>query len=276
MKPYKFEYFRPASLEEALDLLARHSEDVRILAGGQSLVPMMNFRLVQPKRLMDITALKSLDYIRAERDTVEVGATTTQAKLLEWPQLASTVPLVAMALPHVGHFQTRSRGTVCGSVAHSDPVSELPLCLAVLGGSVILSSKKTGSREVSAADFQLGLLLTARRYDEMVTAVRFPVRQPGTGYAFQEMAERKGDLAVCAVAAKVSDRGIRLGVGGVAEKPTVRDWNDLPDSGLDEALNAFAWDLEGSDDIHGSAVYRRQLVRRLGRRAIMEARECRK
>lgn len=276
MKPCKFEYFRPASLDEALDLLARHSEDVRILAGGQSLVPMMNFRLVQPKKLMDITAIKSLDTIRAERDYVEVGAVTTQAKLLEWPQLPSTVPLVAMALPHVGHFQTRSRGTVCGSVAHSDPVSELPLCLAVLDGSVILSSKKTGSREVKADEFQLGLLLTARRYDEMVTAVRFPVRQPGAGYAFQEMAERKGDLAVCAVAAKVTDRSVRLGVGGVAEKPAVRDWNDLPDSGLDEALNAFAWDLEGSDDIHGSAAYRRQLVRRLGRRAIMEARECRK
>ncbi len=274
MKPCKFEYFRPGSLEEAVELLARHSEEVRILAGGQSLVPMMNFRLVQPKKLMDITNIKSLSYIRAERDYVEVGATTTQAKLLEWQQLAASVPLVAKALPHVGHFQTRSRGTVCGSIAHSDPVSELPLCLAVLEGSVILSSK-SGTREVKASEFQLGLLLTARRYDEMVSAVRFPLKKPGVGYAFQEMAERKGDLAVCAVAATVTDHTIRLGVGGVAEKPTVRDWTDLPDSGLDEALNQFAWDLEGSDDIHGSAMYRRQLVRRLGRRVIMEARECR-
>lgn len=274
MKPCKFEYHRPASLEEALEILARHSEDARIIAGGQSLVPMMNFRLVQPKMLLDINGIKSLTYIRGERDYIEVGATTTQAQLLDWPQLATVSPLLAKALPHVGHFQTRSRGTVCGSIAHSDPSSELPLCLAVLGGSVILRSK-SGTREVGVADFQLGLLLTARRYDEMVTAVRFPVRQPGAGYAFDEMAERKGDLAVCAVAAKVTDRAIRLGVSGVAEKATVRDWNDLPDSGLDEALNQFAWDLEASDDIHGSAVYRRQLVRRLGRRVILEARQCR-
>lgn len=274
MKPCKFEYHRPASLEEALEILARHSEDARIIAGGQSLVPMMNFRLVQPKMLLDINGIKSLSYIRGERDYIEVGATTTQAQLLDWPQLATVSPLLAKALPHVGHFQTRSRGTVCGSIAHSDPSSELPLCLAVLGGSVILRSK-SGTREVGVADFQLGLLLTARRYDEMVTAVRFPVRQPGAGYAFDEMAERKGDLAVCAVAAKVTDRAIRLGVSGVAEKATVRDWNDLPDSGLDEALNQFAWDLEASDDIHGSAVYRRQLVRRLGRRVILEARQCR-
>lgn len=274
MKPCKFEYHRPSSLEEALEILARHSEDARIIAGGQSLVPMMNFRLVQPKMLLDINGLKSLSYIRGERDYIEVGATTTQAQLLDWPQLATVSPLLAKALPHVGHFQTRSRGTVCGSIAHSDPSSELPLCLAVLGGSVILRSK-TGTREVGVTDFQLGLLLTARRYDEMVTAVRFPVRQPGAGYAFDEMAERKGDLAVCAVAAKVTDRAIRLGVSGVAEKATVRDWNDLPDSGLDEALNQFAWDLEASDDIHGSAVYRRQLVRRLGRRVILEARQCR-
>lgn len=274
MKPCKFEYHRPASLEEALEILARHSEDARIIAGGQSLVPMMNFRLVQPKMLLDINGIKSLSYIRGERDYIEVGATTTQAQLLDWPQLATVSPLLAKALPHVGHFQTRSRGTVCGSIAHSDPSSELPLCLAVLGGSVILRSK-SGTREVGVADFQLGLLLTARRYDEMVTAVRFPVRQPGAGYAFDEMAERKGDLAVCAVAAKVTEHAIRLGVSGVAEKATVRDWNELPDSGLDEALNQFAWDLEASDDIHGSAVYRRQLVRRLGRRVILEARQCR-
>ena len=274
MKPSKFEYLCATSLDEAVAALAKHGEDARIIAGGMSLVPMMNFRLVQPKMLLDISRIQSLSYIRPEKNTIEVGATTTQAQFLSGPQLAPTAPLLAKALPHVGHFQTRARGTVCGSVAHSDPSSELPLCLAVLGGSVILSSK-SGSREVGVDDFQLGLLLTARRYDEMVSAVRFPVRQPGAGYAFDEMAERKGDLAVCAVAAKVTDRAIRIGVGGVAAKPAVRDWNDLPDSGLDEALNQFAWELEGSDDIHGSAVYRRQLVRRLGRRAIFEARACR-
>jgi len=274
MKPSQFDYIRASGLEEAVESLARHGEGARVLAGGQSLVAMMNFRLIQPKVLIDISGIKALSYIRLERGCIEVGASTTQAVLMAWPELASVAPLLAQALPHVGHFQTRSRGTVCGSVAHSDPSSELPLCLATLGGSVVLRSTH-GTREVAAKDFQVGLMATARRPDEIVAAVRFPVRQPGTGYAFHEMAERHGDLAVCAVAARVSEAGVRLGVGGVADKPSVREWAGLTEDGIDAALNEFAWDLEASDDIHGSAMYRRQLVRRLGRRAILEAKACR-
>ncbi|MCZ7564029.1 MAG: FAD binding domain-containing protein [Burkholderiales bacterium] len=273
MKPAKFEYVRARSVEEAVEHLARRGEDARILAGGQSLVAMMNFRLVQPKLLIDISGLPALSYVRLDGGVVEVGASATQAKLMSWPDLAATVPLLSAALPHVGHFQTRSRGTVCGSIAHSDPSSELPLCLATLGGTVVLQSR-AGRREVPAADFQIGLMLTARRPDELVVAVRFPVRAQRTGYAFMEMTERHGDLAVCAVAVQATDRAVRLGVGGVADKPTVRDWRDLPAGGVEEALNEFAWDLEGSDDIHGTAMYRRQLVRRLGHRAILEARAC--
>lgn len=273
MKPAKFEYVRARSVEEAVEHLARRGEDARILAGGQSLVAMMNFRLVQPKLLIDISGLPALSYVRLDGGVVEVGASATQAKLMSWPDLAATVPLLSAALPHVGHFQTRSRGTVCGSIAHSDPSSELPLCLATLGGTVVLQSR-SGRREVPAADFQIGLMLTARRPDELVVAVRFPVRAQRTGYAFMEMTERHGDLAVCAVAVQATDRAVRLGVGGVADKPTVRDWRDLPAGGVEEALNEFAWDLEGSDDIHGTAMYRRQLVRRLGHRAILEARAC--
>jgi 2-furoyl-CoA dehydrogenase FAD binding subunit len=274
MKPCSFDYVRAASLEEALEALARHGEDARILAGGQSLVPMMNFRLVQPKVLIDISAIEALSYVRLERGRIEIGASTTQARLMAWPELASAAPLLAKALPHVGHYQTRSRGTVCGSIAHSDPSSELPLCLATLGGTVVLRSRR-GSRELPASEFQLGLMLTARRPDEMIAAVRFPARLPGAGYAFLEMAERKGDLAVCAIAAQASGQDIRIGVGGVADKPAVREWKGLPEAALDDALNELAWELEGSDDIHGTPMYRRQLVRRLGRRAILEARECR-
>ena len=274
MKPSQFDYIRASGLEEAVESLARHGEGARVLAGGQSLVAMMNFRLIQPKVLIDISGIKALSYIRVERGHIEVGASTTQAVFMAWPELASVAPLLAQALPHVGHFQTRSRGTVCGSVAHSDPSSELPLCLATLGGSVVLRSTQ-GTREVAAKDFQVGLMATARRPDEIVAAVRFPVRQPGTGYAFHEMAERHGDLAVCAVAARVSGAGVHLGVGGVADKPSVREWAGLTEDGIDAALNEFAWDLEASDDIHGSAMYRRQLVRRLGRRAILEAKACR-
>lgn len=273
MKPCRFDYIRAADIGEALEALARHGEDARILAGGQSLVAMMNFRLVQPKVLIDISGIEALSYVRLDGGFIEVGASATQARLMAWPELAKTSPLLALALPHVGHFQTRSRGTVCGSIAHADPSSELPLCLATLGGSVVLRSK-AGRRELPAAEFQVGLMLTARRPDEMVAAVRFPVRQPQTGYAFHEMAERHGDLAVCAVAVKATGQSIQLGVGGVADKPAVRQWSRLEDGGIDDALNELAWDLGGSDDIHGTATYRRQLVRRLGRRAILEAREC--
>ena len=274
MKPKSFNYLRARDLGEALDCLALYGEDARILAGGQSLVAMMNFRLVQPKVLIDIAAIAELDYIRIEGGCIEVGAAVTQARLMAWPELSKASPLLAKALPNVGHYQTRSRGTICGSIAHSDPSSEQPLCLAMLSGSVMLRSSR-GARLVSAADFQIGTLSTSRLADEIVTAVRFPVSPPEVGYAFREMAQRRGDFAICAVAASATKDSVRLGVGGVADRPTVRDWTGLADSKLDEALNEFAWDLGGGDDIHATASYRRQLVRRLGRQAILEAKTCR-
>lgn len=273
MKPKPFTYLRPADINEALQALARIGEDARILAGGQSLLPMMNFRLAQAKALIDISRLGPLAYIRKTAGEIEIGAATTQAQLLAWPQLGDATPLLSAALPHVGHFQTRSRGTVCGSIAHSDPASELPLCLATLEGKVVLRSSK-GERVLPAAEFQTGMLATARRPDEVVVAVRFPERKQGAGYAFMEMAQRHGDFAICAVAALVSGKTTRLGVGGVADKPTVREWSGLSNGELDDALNDFAWELGGTDDHHATAAYRRELVRRLGRRAIEEAAKC--
>jgi 2-furoyl-CoA dehydrogenase FAD binding subunit len=273
MKPKSFNYLRPDDLHEALQALQRLREDVRIMAGGLSLVPMMNFRLLETKYVIDISGLASLSYIRETSAEIEIGATETQASVLAWPKLAKSVPLLSLAMPYVGHFQTRSRGTVCGSIAHSDPSSELPLCLATLGGGVVLQSVRT-TRVLTAEEFQIGMLATARQPDEMVTAVRFPVRQPGAGYAFAEMAQRHGDFAICAVAAVVSGNAVRLGVGGVGEKPTVRDWPALADGEIDDALNDFAWELGGSDDIHANAGYRRDLVRELGRRVIEEAKKC--
>ena len=282
MKPRQFDYVRAETLDEALSCLAEHGNDARILAGGQSQVPMLNFRLIQTQMLIDINRIEALNYIRVENGALEIGAATPQVDLLDWPDLASTVPLLAVALPHVGHFQTRNRGTVCGSIAHSDPSSELPLSLATLEGEVVLQSK-SGRRIVKAIDFQVDLLTTDKRSDEMITAVRFPVGVAGTGYAFKEMSRRKGDFAIVSLAAAVSEKSIRLGIGGVAATPTIRDWPGLEvglDAGLDEdqlddALNAFAWDLGGDDDIHATGQYRRELVRRLGRRTIMEAKQCR-
>lgn len=275
MKPKAFEYIRARSVSEALAVLDREGDDVKIIAGGQSLVAMMNIRLVEPKKLIDISHIEELSQIRISGDVIEVGAAVTQARLMVWAELGRLAPLLAMALPHIGHYQTRSRGTVCGSIAHSDPSSELPLCLATLGGSVVLRSSQ-GSRVVSAAEFQIGMLATARSANEMIVAVRFPVARPKTGYFFNEATQRHGDFAMCAVAAVVSESNIRLGVGGVAEQPTVRDWKNLAVNDIGDALNQFAWDLGGSDDIHATAEYRRQLVRNLGRQAILEARKCQK
>ena len=273
MKPKSFTYLRPASIDEAVQALARWREDARILAGGQSLVAMMNFRLIEAQVLIDVSDLAPLAYIREGNGEIEVGASTTQAQFMTWPKLAERAPLLNAAMPHVGHYQTRSRGTVCGSIAHSDPSSELPLCLATLGGSVVMTSSR-GTRVLSCGDFQTGMLTTARLPDELITAVRFPTRKPGAGYAFTEMAQRHGDFAICAVAAVVSGKTTRLGVGGVAEKPTVREWSGLDESGIDDALNDLAWDLGGTDDSHATAVYRRGLVRSLGRQVIEEAKKC--
>lgn len=274
MKPKGFDYLKATSVGEATEALARGGEDVRLIAGGMSLVPMLNFRLVEPSILIDISKIADRKYIREEKGMVEIGSATRQCELEKWDEVGEKLPLLAEALPVLGHYQTRARGTVCGSLVHADPSSELPLCLATLGGEVVLSSSK-GSRTLKASDFQTGMLSVAKRADEMVTAVRYPIAQRGVGYAFREMSQRHGDYAIVALAAVASENKIKLGVGGVADKPTVREWENLDDSALDEALNTFAWDLGGYDDIHASARYRRELVRRLGKKTIEEARKCR-
>ena len=274
MKPGPFDYIRAASAEEALDGLAAAGDEARILAGGLSLVPMLNFRLAEPAILIDISGIAELDYTRLDGGWVEIGAATRQSALERWDETPGKLPLIHAAFPHIGHYQTRSRGTVCGSIAHSDPSSELPLCLAALGGEVVLRSA-AGERRLAAREFQTGMLTTAKRGDEMVSAVRFPVAEAGSGYAFAEMAQRRGDFAIVALAASASGERVRLGVGGVADHPVVREWNGVEGGALDDALNAFAWDLGGYDDVHATARYRRELVRRLGRRVIEEARSCR-
>jgi 2-furoyl-CoA dehydrogenase FAD binding subunit len=274
MKPKAFDYVKAASPDEAVEMLARGGEDAKVIAGGMSLVPMLNFRLVEPQLLVDISRLAPMDYIRMAGDKVEIGCATRQTTLEHWPDLAARLPLVKAAFPFIGHYQTRARGTVCGSLAHADPSSELPLCLAVLGGEVVLRSRG-GVRTIAADQFQTGMLQTARRTDELVAAARYPVKKPGTGYAFNEMAQRRGDFAIVAVAAAVDGSKIRFGVGGVADKPAVREWSLMDGAALDDALNEFAWELGGYDDIHATARYRRELVRRLGRRVIEEAKSCR-
>lgn len=274
MKPREFDYLCADTIDEAVAELSEAGDDAKVIAGGQSLVAMMNLRLLEPRVLVDISRIETLSYIRADNGSIEIGASTTQAELQAWPGLAGQVPLLHAALPYIGHFQTRNRGTVCGSLAHADPSSELPLCLAVLGGEVVLRSSR-GERRLAADEFQTGMLSTARNAEELVAAARYPTRRNGLGYAFREVARRRGDFAIVSLAAAVSGDSIRIGIGGVADRPTVREWKALADDDLDDALNAFAWDLGGYDDIHATAKYRRRLVRRLGRRVIEEAKACR-
>ncbi|VVS97470.1 FAD binding domain-containing protein [Rhizobium sp. EC-SD404] len=273
MKPAAFDYLQAATLDEALDALQEAGGDARVIAGGQSLVPMLNMRLARPAVLVDIMRIEVLQKIERSGGDILIGAGVRQAKLEAWPDLADRLPLVAMALPWLGHVQTRARGTVCGSLAHADPSAELPLSLIALQGSVHLRTKRK-KRTVSAEDFFLGMMATELAEGEMIEAVSFPARAVGTGYGFNEIGRRHGDFAITAVAAVVTERAASIAVAGVDDRPRRFDVPLPSDSGLDDALNEIAWDLNARDDIHASARYRRELVRRLGRRTIEEAAAC--
>ena len=272
MKPAAFDLARPDTLDEALEVLAEHGADARVLAGGQSLGAMLNMRLATPRVLVDIAGLDALSGIREANGVIEVGASVTQDQFLSWPGLAAQ-PLLAKMLPWVGHYQTRQRGTVCGSLAHGDPSSELPLALALLGGEVVLASSR-GRRTLAAGDFQTGMMQTALAGDEMIVAARFPSAPAGSTYAFMEVGPRHGDFAIVAVAAVADQDGVGLGIGGVADTPAIRRLPRLEPADLPEALNAIAWELRGGSDVHATARYRRALVRNLGAKVIGEARDA--
>lgn len=274
MKPRAFDYVRPENVAEAVDLLAQYGEDARIMAGGQSLMAILNLRMSEPKVIVDIGGHKDLKGIKVEKGFLEVGASVTQNELMSWPDLARTSPLLAKALPWVGHFQTRNRGTVCGSLSHADPSSEIPLSLAILGGEVVLRSKR-GTRTVAAEEFQTGMLSTARESDEMMITARFPVGPQLARVAFREVARRHGDFAILALAAVAeNDKSVRLGIGGLADRPVATRIDASSKRAITEALGTLAWELEGSDDIHATARYRRDLLRRLGPIVIEEAIAC--
>ena len=270
MKPAAFDYLRADQADEAVAALAQHGEDARILAGGQSLMAVLNMRLANPALLIDISRSEPLAQVRIVQGQLCIGAAATQS-LVEWrPELARELPLLALAFPHISHFQVRNRGTVAGSIAHADPSAELPLCLLALEGEVVLRRAR-GRRVVKAVDFFTGMLLTVRAPDELLEEVRFPLVKSGTGHGFEEFSMRHGDFAVCAVAVVADAQRLRIAVGGVADRPTARDFPLLQGGALDDALNELAWSLEARDEPQASALLRRQLVRTLGRRAVQQA-----
>lgn len=275
MKPAPFDYVRAESVDEALDVLAQTGgDDARILAGGQSLLPMLNMRLARPQVVIDVMRVHALQKVHEKSGALTVYAGVRQIEIERRPRLAKDQPLLAGALAWVGHAQTRSRGTLCGSIAHADPSAELPLVLIALAGSVHLRSRKA-KRKVGAQDFFTGMMTTDRRDDEMIEAITFPPKAPATGYAFREIARRHGDFAIVACAAIADANSARLAIGGVAERPVVRTMPLPGSSALDDALHEFAWSLDARDDLHASARYRRELVRRIGKSTLEEALRCR-
>jgi 2-furoyl-CoA dehydrogenase FAD binding subunit len=274
MKPARFDYIRAETLAEAHAALAEDGNDARVIAGGQSLLPMLSMRLARPKVLIDIMRLPELQKIKADGQAIRIGAAVRQAELQAFPGLAESQPLLAAALPWIGHAQTRSRGTVCGSVAHADPSAELPLVLLALNGTIDLSSRRK-RRSIAANNFFTGMMSTARDGSELIEAITIPLKQDGHGYAFQEFSRRHGDFAIVSCAAIATQNGVRLAVGGVADRPQYRDFPALAGGELDDALDAFAWELDARDDLHATARYRRELIRRMGCATIEEARQCR-
>ena len=274
MKPPVFDYAVAEHIDEVTKFLSEEGDEAQLLAGGQSLVAMLNMRLVRPALVVDISNLPGQDFIRLQDDFVEIGCTVTQSDLHSWSDLDTSLPLLARALPWVGHQQTRNKGTICGSVAHADPSAELPLCFAALDGEVLLYSSQ-GERTLKVDEFQVGMLETACAPDEMIRMVRFPKAEISSGYGFGEVAYRHGDFAIVAIAVVANSNGVRIAIGGATEKPEVHEWPLREGKVLDDALNDLARNLNVIEDHHATARYRRSLISALGRRVVEDAILCR-
>ena len=287
MKSAAFEYTRAASIGEACELLARHGDGAKLIAGGQSLVPMMAMRLVRPASLIDINEIAALKFVAAENDAVRVGACTRQAVVERDGALAARVPLLRQALAWVGHAQTRNRGTIGGSLAHADPCAELPLAAQVLDARMVLRASSKGKRTLDAASFFTGAMSTAIRADECLEEIEWPVwRESRTGSAFTELCIRHGDFAVVAAAAQValddSGRCVRaaFGLAAVGQTPLAFPnlaaglvGNSLTEDLIRAAANDAADACEPGSDLHASAEYRRHLAAVLAARALHAAHE---
>ncbi len=283
MKPPPFEYSRPGSLDAALGMLADR-EDAKPLAGGQSLIPAMNFRLAAPAALVDLNGVEELAGISEGGDRLRIGAMTRHSAVERAPEVRRLAPLLAEAMNHVAHPQIRNRGTIGGSLAHADPAAELPAVMLALEAELILR-RRSGERRVRAAEFFTGLFATALAPGELITAIEIPVLPPRTGGAFEEFARRHGDYALVGVAALVTLDGAgrceraRIALLSVGDGPVLATgaMEMLAGSGLDEAVirkaaeQVAAEEIQPPSDIHATEAYRRQLARVLVRRAVARA-----
>jgi aerobic carbon-monoxide dehydrogenase medium subunit len=284
MKPAIFEYFAPATLDETLELLHEHGDDAKILAGGQSLMPLMNLRLARPKIIVDINRLGGLDGIASTGEGgLTIGALARHRAVEKSPLVREQNPLLASAMPLIGHFQIRNRGTMGGSLAHADPAAELP-ALAVLLGCEFSLAGKGAVRVVPAADFFLGYMATAIEPGELLTEIRFPSWRPGAAWAIDEIARRKGDFALVGVALSAELDGsanlqdVAIVMFGVSGKPQRIESAESMLKGrrvdrevLRELGRVVAEELEPDSDVHASAEYRKEVGGVLARRALESA-----
>ena len=283
MKPAAFDYHAPSTIDEALNLAGQFGQDAKFIAGGQSLVPMMNFRLVHPAHLIDLNGIAALSYLRVEGDELCIGSTTRHREVELSPIIRDGWPLISECMPFVAHVQIRNRGTLGGSLSHADPAAELPAVMTALEAKFVLRSSR-GTRVVAVKDFFVGTLTTAAEPGELLTEVRIPALPRPTGWAFDELSRRRGDFALVGAAALVHltlDGRIewaRLAFTGVGERPTraVRTEQALrgqsPTEGsIRVAAEQSSADLTPESDLHASAEYRRDVAKVMARRTLMKA-----
>lgn len=283
MKPAPFDYAAARSVDEAVELLAQYGQDCRVMAGGQSLMAMMNLRTVRPAVIVDISKVKELTTWFETEEGITIGAMVRQRQLETDEKLRAAVPLLAIAIHSVGHSATRSRGTIVGSLCHADPAAEMPVCAVTMQATLLLQSKR-GTREVPADEFFTGIFSTAAGEDEMVTAVRFPRLARRSSVAFEEIARRHGDFAMASAAcildfeATGAIKDVRLVFGGVGDVPVrgiagekILTGTKATEKEIDAAAKAAADTLEPYDDIHATADYRKAVAVVLAERVLSNA-----
>jgi carbon-monoxide dehydrogenase medium subunit len=281
MKPPRFQYCAPSILDDALALLGQYGLDAKVLAGGQSLIPLLNMRLAAPMYLVDINRIAQLDYIEARDDCLAIGAVTRHRQVEQSALIQQRYPLLVEAVRHIGHTQIRNRGTIVGSIAHADPSAELPALLTCLRGEVVAQSV-SGQRILKAEEFFTGYLSTTLEPDEVLTEVRFPWLSPHAGWAFMEFARRSGDYALVGMAAVVTPTpdghclSAQISYVGISSTPkrardveTLLTGSTLNEKTLDTAAKAASQLVTDElDDIHATPEYRRSLTAELTKRVL--------
>ncbi len=282
MKPVAFDYHAPATVEDAIALLTRYGGEAKLLAGGQSLMPLLNFRLSRPAALVDLNAIPSLAYIREENGEVRFGAMTRQRTIEFSPLVRQRLPLLTEATALVGHLPIRTRGTIGGSLAHADPSAEYPAVLAALDGTVVVRSPR-GERALRPSELFQSYLTTSLGPDEILVEVRLPAMAAGAGFAFEEFSRRHGDFAIVGIAAMLVGDGqhcatARLATAGAGPVPMrlrsaeeILERDGLSEAAVEAAARRAAELVEPDSDIHASAAYRRNLTRVLTGRALRRA-----